>query len=348
MASIRKRGDRQWEARIRRRGYPVQCRTFETKARADGWARAVEADMDRGAWVDRSEADNNTLGDLLERYRDEVAPGHRGGQSEIYRINAILGHPIAKRVVSTLHAKDFADWRDDRLEDVSPASVVRELGIMRRVLDLARKEWGVHIVENPVSLVSRPRGYDVERARRLLPGEERDLLDAASRSRARDLEPIIRLALETAMRRGEILALRWEWIDLDKRVVRLPATATKTARARSVPLSSVALAVLLARAGSVSGPVFNYTGPGFRNVWVRCIERARAEYEAGCRGRGAEPDPGHLIDLRFHDLRHEATSRLARLIPNVVELASITGHGDLKMLQRYYHTDAEVLALRLG
>ncbi|MGX9524263.1 site-specific integrase [Alcaligenes nematophilus] len=164
------------------------------------------------------------------------------------------------------------------------------------------------------------------------------------------LPSIIRLALETAMRRGEIVGLRWEHTDLERRVAHLPAT--KNGSARDVPLSSRAVAVLqelrdgLDAKEQGQGAVFAMRPDGVTRAFDRAVARAPRRYEEECKEAGTRPRDGFLVDLRFHDLRHEATSRLAEVF-SMHDLTKITGHRDPWMLMRYYHPKAEDLAKHL-
>ena len=158
------------------------------------------------------------------------------------------------------------------------------------------------------------------------------------------------------MRRGELLSLRWENVDLERRTAHLPDT--KNGDARTVPLSTKAVGILkelsfrpdFSRGGPVervTGPVFATTAMAFRRGFTRAVERAREEYIADCKEAGTTPTPGFLCDVHFHDTRHEAASRLAEKLSNVLELSAVTGHRDLRMLKRYYHPRAEDLAKKL-
>ncbi len=167
------------------------------------------------------------------------------------------------------------------------------------------------------------------RDRRLQPGEETRLLRACSQARNRWLLPLVQLALETAMRQGELRHLRWEHIDLNRRTAHLPDT--KNGEARTVPLSTTAIGVLRDLPRSLHGDVFpGITTEAVKRSYMRTIRRAGIE------------------GLRFHDLRHEATTRLFEKGLNIMEVASITGHKDLRMLRRYRHLKAEDLAQKLG
>jgi integrase len=161
------------------------------------------------------------------------------------------------------------------------------------------------------------------------------------------------------MRRGEIVTLRWEHVDLKRRFAHLPAT--KNGSTRDVPLSPRAVTVLKAlrhtrddAGGEVidggnfgdSGRVFKIRSDAVTRAFERAVARARSLYIDECKEARRQPDERFLSDLRFHDLRHEATSRLASIFP-MHELTKITGHKDPRMLMRYYHPRAEDLARRL-
>ena len=141
--------------KIRRRGYPAESRTFETKAAAERYARGIESEMDNGTFVSRAEAESTTLAELLERYLAEVTTCKKGAEPETYRIRALLRHPLASRIVATIRSADIAAYRDERLADVTPGSVKRELVILGHLFEIARKDWGIH-VDNPVRLVRPP------------------------------------------------------------------------------------------------------------------------------------------------------------------------------------------------
>ncbi len=355
MASIVKRTNSKgeiigWQAKIRRDGYPSQSKTFNTKAEAEAWARAQESEMDRGAWRDRSKADTTTLYKLLERYAKDVAPTKRGAATEILRLKTLMRDSLSKHKLSALSPLVVADWRDRRLHAGAAGSTVnRELNIISAVMNWARRELMIE-VENPVSAIRRPPQGQA-RDRRLENDEEERLLEALGDHSGQDkredgkkyrqgsrnpwLRPVVQFALETAMRRGELLSLTWDNVDTKRQVALLPLT--KNGEARAVPLSSRAIAVLEGlrqeRDGATPlqvGAVFPITANALKLGFERAVKRAEIE------------------DFHFHDLRHEATSRLAEKLPNLIELAAVTGHKDLRMLKRYYHPRAEDLARKLG
>lgn len=343
MATIIKRGDK-WQAKVRRDGYPGTSKTFTTKRDAEAWATQQESEMDRGAWRDRSSADSTTLHKLLERYLADVVPAKRGADVEKLRIKTLMGDKVTLHKLSALSPLVLSEWIEKRLNaGVSGSTVNRELNIISACINWGRKRLMIQ-VENPVAGIIRPQNNKA-RERRLEEGEEERLLaelNVTPREKGKFtgmqnpwIKPLVLLALETAMRRGELLTLEWANVDLKKRVAMLPMTKNGTARA--VPLSSRAVSVLeglrIEKDGVQvlpRGKVFPTTEAALKKAWERACERAEIE------------------DLHFHDLRHEATSRLAEKLPNVIELAAVTGHKDLRMLKRYYHPRAEDLAKKLG
>lgn len=327
MAAIDRRG-KYWRARIRRSGFPFQTRSFDTKVEAEAWARGEERDMDRGSWVDRTEAEKNTLGDVIARYLREVTPTKRGAGPEASRLNALARRPLAQLKMSAVSSKHVAAYRDDRSKQVSAGTVNKELNHLSHVFETARREWGISMHENPVRHIRRPTAPR-PRSRRLEGDEGERLLSACAASRNPYLLPIVMLALETAMRQGELVGLRWVHVDLKKRVAYLPLT--KNGEARAVPLSRAAGKVLEHLPKSISGQVFpGLTTEAVKRAFIRATVRA------------------NITDFHFHDLRHEATSRLAESGLDVVKVASITGHKTLQVLYRYYvHLRAENLAKEL-
>lgn len=331
MASIvqrqAKNGMVTWQVKIRRRGYLPVSRTFVRKADAERFARQAEAEMDRGVFVSTDEAEALTLAEALDRYRAEVTVKKKGARQEESRIRLWKDHPLARRSLAAIRSVDVAASRDQRLKaGAAPATVRLDLALISHLYTIAAKEWGLP-VRNPVKQVSLP-AINNARDRRLEADEEVRLMAELDKSHNRWIKPIVQLALETAMRQGELLALRWENIDLKRRVAFLEET--KNGSSRAVPLSSRAVAVLEGLPRSLDGRVFPVTANALKLAWMRACRRAR------------------LDDLHFHDLRHEATSRLAEKLPNVVELSAVTGHKDLRMLKRYYHPRAEDLAKKLG
>lgn len=143
MASVIKRNDSPyWRAQVRRRGYEPLSRTFDTKVQAEAWARHVENEMDRGVFVDRSEAERTTLADALQRYEREIVPTKRHPAQERQRIARWLDYPITKRALANLRGADFAEYRDARRAAGRADNTIRlELALISHVFEIARKEW---------------------------------------------------------------------------------------------------------------------------------------------------------------------------------------------------------------
>jgi integrase len=330
MASIRKRGAYQWEARIRRKGQATTCKTFETRADAERWAREIETEMDKGVYVSRSEAENTTLAEALDRYIHEHVP--KFSDSNIVRSKyaalALKRRPLASKFLAAIRSKDIAEFIKEReAEGVAGNTVRIELNILSKLFNLAIRDWGMESLQNPVEKVSKPK-IPKGRERRLEEGEEERLLAVADP----EMQNIIRLALETAMRREELASLTWSRIDLEKRTASL--YETKNGETRTIPLSPKALEILRAMQEGGSGQ----RGKLFKKL-AKSITYAM---QVACK-------TAEIEDLRFHDLRHEATSRLFENTDlDMMEIRSITGHKTLQMLVRYTHLRTARLADRLA
>lgn len=329
MATITRREDRpaenRWQAKVRRKGFPTQSKSFPTKADAEGWALGVEADMRHGSFVDTSKARDTTIGELLAKYAECVSPTKKSGDGEIKRIRSMQSWPLCQFAAASVMPEVLATWRDDRLKEVSGSTVNRELNLLSHVFSTAMIEWRIHL---PVSRIRRPR-HNKPRSRRTEGGKEALLLHACRKARNKFLYPAVLLAIETGMRRSEVVGIRWPNINLDKQTLWLPDS--KNDERRAVALSMRAVKALQAIGTDLAGPVF----PGLTVEAVKCAYR-RARSRA------------NIDDLRLHDLRHEATSRMFEKGLNAMEVASITGHKTLSMLQRYTHLRAEDLAKKLG
>lgn len=327
MASIRQRGNR-WQCRVTRHGFPPETKSFATKADAETWARSIEVEMDKGVHQNRASVERTTLADILLRYAEEVTPCKKGAKDEAIRLNALRANKLAKHSLANLSAAAVAKFRDERLKTVSAGTVLRDLALISSVLNHARREWGFP-VENAVQAIRKPR-QPQGRERVLSHDEEASLLTASAPVGRRSpwLQPIIILALETAMRRSELLALRWEHVSLDKRTALLPDT--KNGTRRLVPLSPRAIDTLKHMPRAIDGRVFPISEPALHLRFKMACDRAGID------------------GLHFHDLRHTATTRLAEKLTNLAELSAVTGHKSLQMLKRYYHPNAEALAEKLA
>jgi integrase len=324
MASFRKRNTG-WQVRIKRKGYPEQTKTFNTYSDATAWARLIESEIDRGAFVSRAEAENTTLGELLIRYLKEVTPHKKGYEMETYRINAWLKRPLADRFLSSIRTTDFAVWRDSRVkEGKSPNTIRLELAVISHMFNVARTEWGFESLTNLTENVRIPR-LPNGRTRRVSDAEIALLI---KHTESYELPFILKIAVETGMRRGEMASLEWRNIDLCARTLLL--NDTKNGERRQVPLSTNCIAVLNSIPRRINGRVFGMSAHAISYAFIRVCKRTGLE------------------NLHLHDIRHEAITRLFEKGLNVMEVGSISGHKTLQMLKRYTHLKAEDLAKKLG
>lgn len=325
MATIRKKNDK-WHVQVRRKGYPAVSRSFQLKDWAIRWAQETERNISKGLILPSiSDLKGYLLRDLLERYLREITPTKRGVESEKYRLQQFLRDPISSLSLNLLSPMVLAAYRDRRLTEVSSASVRRELNIIRHCLEIAQKEWGIPIPNNPVKGLRLPL-EGPSRTRRPSSDEIAKLLQEAAK-RVWYLVPIIKFAMATGMRRGEILSLAWMDIDQAKQIALLKLT--KNGHPRAVPLSPVALEVI-ASLPKDDSRLFPVSPNGLRLAWGRL-----------CKAAGVE-------DLHFHDFRHEAISRFFEMGLTHPEVAQISGHKEIKMLFRYAHAQHSIILQRLN
>ena len=345
MASIKQMANGKWRVQIEYRGRR-EYKTLLTHSLAKAWANQREVEIAKGQIASADDAQRTPFAEVIDRFREKELP-KRKNRSDKFVLNTLEQRFGRTRLIS-LTTKDIAKFRDDRLDEGrAPATVVKELNLVRQLIDYAIQEMGIYLPSNQARLVKNPKVNNA-RERVFIEDEEKRLFEAFPNENYRDIG---NLALETACRLGELLKMDWSQIDFTKRTLTIPKEDAKTGVGRVVPLSSRAIAVLKLRPRPLKGGrVFSCwaRGDSFENGYRRAVSRARERYMAECKEAGAEPHPKLMCDLRFHDFRHIATSRLAKIFPNVIELSRVTGHTDLKMLARYYHVTAEDLALRMG
>lgn len=315
MASIR-RIKSGWQAQVARRGVR-RSKTFPTKIEAKDWAAREEHLILTG----QEHYGSGTVRELFLRYERVESPKKRGFDWESKRLARFALEDWAQGDLVNLRPSDIADWRDRRLKEVKPGTVMREMNLLSVVFSTAVNDWGL-IPKSPTKGVARPKAPP-PRERRVTQ-EEVDALIAAA---GEDLTTIkgravhaFRFAIETAMRAGEILALRND--DINGRVARLHTS--KTGKGRDVPLTTEALRLWSLLPGDGFEMTSRQLDPTFRKM------RKKAKIEG----------------LTFHDSRHEAISRLAAKV-HVLALARIVGHDDIKQLTTYYNESAEDIATLL-
>ncbi len=347
MATLVKTPSGTWKALIRKHGWPTTSKTFRTKRDATDWSRRVEDEMVRGVYIQRTASERMTLEQALKRYLSEVSPtkapktllSEQGSAKNLVR--KLGGYSLA-----ALSAELISGYRDQRLSEmtrrktpVSNNSVRLELALLSHMFNVCIREWGVGLPFNPVLNVRKPtagRGRD----RRLTPDEERRLYAAVDAHSNPFLGYIVRIAIQTGMRSSEITNLRRSQVDIRRRIITL--SATKNGERRVVPLSMAATAVFRQALDHPFRPIDTdlvfFGEPGangrrrpyaFNKTWQQIRNRLG------------------MRDLRFHDLRHEAVSRLVEIGLSDQEVSAVSGHKSMQMVKRYTHLRAEDLVERI-
>lgn len=320
MASIQKHGKR-WRVQVYANGVR-DSQVCDTRQQAAAWALQREGELTG------RKLPAKTLGEALRRYAEDVAPAHRGARWELVRLRSLEAEPFAKRKLAGLAGADFADWRDQRLLQVSAGTVAREMNLLRSVLEYVRRDlqW---LRVNPLDDVRWPTTPPPRRRR--VPDAEVAMVieafgvgDLSADTATKRVGLAFLFALETAMRSGEIVGLRREHIFLESRYVVLPRT--KNGDRREVPLSRRAVEILRALPEG-DGPVFGLDDGVRDALWRKTRPKA-------------------LADLHFHDSRAEAIWRLSKKL-DVLQLARVIGHRDPKSLMFYFNESATDLASRL-
>jgi len=326
MGSIRVRQGRH-QANVRRKGYASVTKTFTSREVAKRWIKSTEIAIEKGEYSPKISI---TVGEMLDRYKLICLAAHKGADvSEQYRIK-LLKNYFGEIPLCDLTPAHLARFRDERLKLVQPQTVKRDLSVLSSAINTAIIEWNIPLKMNPVSKI-RWKNTDQARDRRFQDGEETRLLSHATPFMSR----MITVAVETAVRRSELLRIKRSHINFAKQTLEIGLT--KTGKPRTIPLSSRALKAIREQLRASEKvipieeqPIFQITGSRLFKDFQTLRE------EIGISG------------LRWHDLRHEATSRLFEKGLNMMEVASITGHEDLKMLKRYTHIKPESLVARLG
>lgn len=385
MANFTQRANGKWQAKIRRKGWPDQSKAFQTLEAAQQWARATEREMDIGAFINRNDAEKTTFADASARYIKDVLPSKRSGDRDVYKIKRLVER-FGPFSLASISSAMLSAYRDERLKAVAPQTVVHELNMISRIFTACVMDWDIALPQGiPTTTVRKPPVHN-DRDRRLEPVEW-ELLSASLTNCASPFPlAAAEFAIETAARQSEIVSLVWQEVDLQRQTARLRGVnggKTKNGDAyRDIPLSSRAVAILSRLPRAIKGKVFPTSQNALKLSWQRSVDRARQSYiheklqialsESGFDEKSIAAEIRALIyhkkapapkvlqllarikasdntldDLHFHDLRHEATTRLAEKL-QLHELMKVTGHKSSAMLARYYHPKASDLALKLG
>jgi len=318
-----------YQCKVRLAGHEPQSQIFDTKARAAAWGHALEAKLRE----QKAGTVKATLQDAIDQYIRDVCPSHKSGVNESKRLKALAATPGLLPVLRNLPdvtAQDFSKFRDTRLNQVSVATVRKEMGILRSVLESARRDWGM-IQSNPLADVKRPPAPPDRD--RLMSNDERDKIILATgftdkvETLQHQVAVAVLLALETAMRAGEMLGLEWSRVNLKAQYVSLPVT--KNGDQRDVPLSTKAVELLTKMKGLDKDMVFTITSASLDALFRKMRNKCKID------------------DLHFHDTRATALTNLSKKL-EVLELARMVGHRDIRSLMIYYRPTATTLAAKLG
>lgn len=347
MATITKTSYGTYQVQVRKRGHRKLTKTFQTQRDAQRWARAIESQIDSGLFQDHTEAQRTTLAELLARYETEILPGKRD-QASVRSTIRRLTRGIGQLALIAVTPAVLSQYRDERLTSIgpqgrrlSPQTARHDLSLLSRVFNTAVKDWGIYLPHgNPVRQVrmpSLPRGRERRPTLEELAHLETDPV----------VGKLVRLAVDTGMRRGELVNLRWSDVDWERRTILI--LVTKNGIPRVIPMLDRVRDTLrsirseLARASNVESTVVGIKlHPVEQNYKVFPVEAHSVSqaFARACKRYGIQ-------GLRFHDLRHEATSRFFEMGLNPMEVATITGHQSLSMLKRYTHIRPETLLAKL-
>jgi len=323
MAVIRKTKSKTWLAEVRKFGQ-YKSKTFTTKLQAQSWAVEMEQTLTPDAIVS-----GKTLGDAFRRYQKEVSPGKKGWRYENLRLNKFCRQDFAAYSLNDIRPVHIYQWVDQELKRIKSSSVNRDLNLISSVFEQCKRwQW---CDSNPVRGIKRPRNPR-HRDRRISDEEVERIIDALGfdgetvKSQRHETAIAFLLALTTGMRQGEIWSLDWGVIYLERRFLRLQDS--KNGDRRDVPLSREAIRLLKLLKPRAHGRVFSYNQKSSATVFRRLVKMAGIE------------------DLRFHDARHEAITRMARKV-DMLDLARAIGHRDPRSLMIYYNPTAEEIAGRL-
>jgi integrase len=359
---VTQREKNKWQVSIRIKGHKPEYRTFNNKADADKFAKITVGEILAGKKVNSLEATKTTLSDVIKKYKESILPTIKAKSQQLSRLR-IIEEKLGDRFLVNITADEIIKYRNDRSKSLADNSVNREVTTLKSLLRYANDACNITL-PNGIPKVKKLT-IDDSRSRRVSDEEVLSIFKHVGKSK--DLIPIIKFALFTAARRGEIANLRKADVNLKLPNATFVNTKNKSEN-RTIPLATLAVEVIKEIAETskkirrlqkkkVDGKtvknqnevfVFALSASGMTQAFDRARKRARDNYELECETNGIEPDKDFLSDLRFHDLRHEAISRLATVMPNIIELSKITGHTDPKTLSRYYNKTHEELVAKMN
>lgn len=327
MATPKKQADGSWRIQIEVLG--IRCsKSAPTKRECEQWAATRTAQIRSDAKTGLS--GNHTLLAALKKYATDVSPKNKGEHWEIVRLKSFERQLPVTLPIQRITPEHLGQWRDTRLQQVKPASVLRDMKLLGSVFEVARREWR-WIAENPLKEVRKPSSPE-HRTRTIRFTETRKILKAMTYHRGKPqsitqaLAVCMLFALSTGMRNGEIMAMTWA--NVKDGYIHLPDT--KTDKSRDVPLSKVGRRLLERMRGFDPVLVFGLSSQTRDALFRKYRDRAGIE------------------GLTWHDLRHSAATRLGKANKlTVLELCKIMGWSDPKMAMVYVNPTVQDLAAKL-
>jgi integrase len=322
MATIRSRNGKYF-VEVRKLGFRSVRKTFDTKAAAKAFAVQTEAAMDNGSWIDVHEQRTTYVGPLLERYITEIHPIRPFGKSKLALVR-VTARAFSNVKIADLKPGVILTYAKQRA--VSPHTLTQEMCYFAQAIDTARTLWGAPLADNPVRTTMKVMsqigmlGASRKRDRRLANGELEALLKAAG---DHWIAPMIRIAVESGMRQMEIQQLAWEDIDFENNTILIrnrKHPTKKIGNDQVIPMFPGVRKVLLEEYGSSKqrGRVFDVQlSASVSDRFALLCKRARVD------------------GLRFHDLRHEAISRMFERGMDIPQVAAVSGHKTWTQLKRY-------------
>ena len=321
MASFRKR-NRKWQVRIQRQDYPAVAKSFMDLKVAKQWALKTESEMERGVFMHANPS--GQLSQCLQRYQQDILPTKKNPNADWYRINRLCQYPIARKHIKSIKSHDVAELRDTLIKENKSANTIRlYLAILSHLFTIAVTEWGYEGINNPVLRIRKPR-LPQSRDTRL---SDDDIHLICRKSQSKLLPLLIHVALDTAMRVSEIVNLKV--IDCDFKERMITVRNTKNYHDRCIPMTKKVYKILMHQQRLQTEKFFHIAAHGVSGAFYRACKRAG------------------IPDASFHTLRHEAISRLFEKGLQYMDIATISGHKSLSMLQRYTHLNFKYLRNQL-
>jgi integrase len=328
---LRRKGKKGYSYRVQvaRVGFKKILKTFDNKTDAKKWSRKIERKFDLGDLSDYSEASKQTLGDLIKRYiREGKHEGRKDKKMIQSRVNNLLKDTIADINLLRLSTRHIAEYRDRCRKNWSANTFNNHKSLLSIIIDTAITDWGIYLPFNPCKAIKREK-IPKPRNRILEGDEEQRLIEACEQSKFVYLKSMVQFSIETAIRQGELLKARREHINWEKRTLTL--YDTKNGEDRTIPLSEKAFSILSSLPKQFSGVLFPINKDKLRWYWLLALRHAK------------------ITDLRWHDLRRHAISKLFEKGLSVPEVQVLSGHRDLRLLlNTYTKLDPEKLVEKLG